>query len=54
MQYLSDQLEARANELSSLQDKVDEKNQATLREKQLLLESKEKDLKGKVYFICLK
>lgn len=50
LQYLSDQLEARANELASLENKVAERNQSTLREKQLFLDAKEKELRGRVYF----
>lgn len=50
LQYLSDQLEARANELASLENKVEERNQSTLREKQLFLDAKEKELRGRVYF----
>lgn len=50
LQYLSDQLEARANELASLENKIEERNQSTLREKQLFLDAKEKELRGRVYF----
>ncbi|XP_054715417.1 fas-binding factor 1-like [Uloborus diversus] len=46
LQNLSDQLEARAAELASLQVKIEGKSQAMLLEKQALLESKEKELKA--------
>ncbi|XP_042904875.1 fas-binding factor 1 homolog isoform X1 [Parasteatoda tepidariorum] len=46
LQNLADQLEARTTELANLQAKVEERNQATLREKRALLDTKERDLKA--------
>ncbi|KAG8190594.1 hypothetical protein JTE90_017859 [Oedothorax gibbosus] len=46
LQNLTEQLEARASELASLQSRVEERNQATMKEKQALLENKERDLKN--------
>lgn len=46
LQHITDQLEARALELASLQSKVEERNQSTLKEKQAMLEAKERDLKS--------
>lgn len=46
MQYLNEQLEARATELASLYNKVEERNANSLKERQALLDAREKDLKG--------
>ncbi|GFT60087.1 fas-binding factor 1 [Nephila pilipes] len=46
LQYLTEQLEARTAEMASLQMKLEERNQATMREKQALLDVKERDLKS--------
>ncbi|GFS35381.1 fas-binding factor 1 [Trichonephila inaurata madagascariensis] len=46
LQHLTEQLEARTAEMASLQMKLEERNQETMREKQTLLEAKERDLKN--------
>lgn len=45
LQHLTDQLEARASELASLQLKVDDRHQRSLQERQNLLDAKDKELK---------
>ncbi|GFR00362.1 fas-binding factor 1 [Trichonephila clavata] len=46
LQHLTEQLEARTAEMASLQMKLEERNQETIREKQALLDAKERDLKN--------
>ncbi|GFV19602.1 fas-binding factor 1 homolog [Trichonephila clavipes] len=46
LQHLTEQLEARTAEMASLQMKLEERNQETMREKQALLDAKERDLKN--------
>ncbi|XP_055931547.1 fas-binding factor 1 homolog isoform X2 [Argiope bruennichi] len=46
LQHLTEQLEARTAELASLQVKLEERNQVTMRERQAVLDAKEKDLRS--------
>ncbi|GIY25007.1 fas-binding factor 1 [Caerostris extrusa] len=46
LQHLTEQLEARTAELASLQVKLEGRNQATMRDKQALLDAKERDLRS--------
>ncbi|CAL1265503.1 unnamed protein product [Larinioides sclopetarius] len=46
LQHLTEQLEARTAEMASIQAKLEERNQVTMRERQALLDAKEKDLRS--------
>ncbi|GBM73631.1 Fas-binding factor 1 [Araneus ventricosus] len=46
LQHLTEQLEARTAEMASLQAKLEERNQVTMRDRQALLDAKEKDLRS--------